>query len=101
MDDLVSEFIAETNEGLKLLDQELVRFEQNPNDKTILGNIFRIMHTIKGTSGFLGLPRLGEVAHAAENLLSLMRDGELEPTPQAVTIILQSLDRIKEILEHL
>jgi len=58
MDDLVSEFITETAEGLSALDVELVTLEQNPSDPAILGGIFRIIHTIKGTCGFLGLPRL-------------------------------------------
>ena len=66
MDDLISEFIDETTESLGLLDQELVSLEKNPNDSEILGNIFRIVHTIKGTCGFLGLPRLEQVAHASE-----------------------------------
>ncbi|MBL8631458.1 MAG: Hpt domain-containing protein, partial [Rhodospirillaceae bacterium] len=57
MDDLISEFVTETTESLGLLDQEMVRFEQNPNDAGILSNIFRVMHTIKGTCGFLGLGR--------------------------------------------
>ena len=61
MDDLISEFITETTDSLNTLDHELIRLEQNPGDKEILSNIFRIMHTIKGTSGFLGLPRLGAV----------------------------------------
>lgn len=101
MDDMIGEFITETNESLNVLDQELVRLEQDPCNKEILGNIFRVMHTIKGTSGFLGLPKLGSVAHSGENLLSLMRDGELAATPQAVTLILESLDQIKAILDHL
>src|SRR3546814_19101245 len=92
MDDLLSEFLTETNESLAELDVELVRLEQNPNDKALLGNIFRLMHTIKGTCGFLGLPRLESVAHAGENVLGKVRDGELEVTPKAVTLILECLD---------
>ena len=57
MDELISDFLAETAEGLSVLDLELVRLEQDPNDQEILGNIFRVMHTIKGTCGFLGLPQ--------------------------------------------
>ena len=64
MDDLLQEFLAETAESLAVLDVELVRFERESSDATILSNIFRLMHTIKGTCGFLGLPRLGAVAHA-------------------------------------
>ena len=101
MDDLLSEFLTETNESLAELDVELVRLEQNPNDKELLGNIFRLMHTIKGTCGFLGLPRLESVAHAGENVLGKVRDGELEVTPKAVTLILECLDNIRALLERL
>ena len=59
MDDLLQEFLAETAESLAVLDVELVKFERDTTDATILGNIFRLMHTIKGTCGFLGLPRWG------------------------------------------
>jgi two-component system chemotaxis sensor kinase CheA len=98
MDDLLSEFLTETSENLAVLDVELVKLEQNPNDPGLLSNIFRIVHTIKGTCGFLGLPRLEAVAHASENVLGRVRDGELRVTPTAVSLILQSLDSIKSIL---
>lgn len=101
MDDLLSEFLTETNENISVLDVELVRLEQNPNDPNLLSNIFRLVHTIKGTCGFLGLPRLESVAHAGENVLGRFRDGELEVTPYAVTLILESLDTIKSILSVL
>jgi two-component system chemotaxis sensor kinase CheA len=101
MDDLLSEFLTETNESLAELDVELVQLEQNPNDKDLLSNIFRLMHTIKGTCGFLGLPRLESVAHAGENVLGKLRDGELEVTPEAVTLILECLDNIRALLEQL
>ena len=100
MDDLLSEFLTETSESLSVLDVELVKLEQNP-EPAILQNIFRLVHTIKGTCGFLGLPRLEHVAHAGENVLGKIRDGELEVTPDAVTLILQAIDRIKLILGHL
>ena len=101
MDDLLSEFLTETNESLAVLDLELVKLEQNPNDPTLLGNIFRIVHTIKGTCGFLGLPRLEHVAHASENVLGKIRDGELVVTAEAVSLILESLDQIKSLLAAL
>ena len=78
MDDLLQEFIAEATENLAVIDQELVRLEQQPNDTAILGNIFRLVHTVKGTCGFLGLSRLEKVAHSGENVLGKFRDGELE-----------------------
>lgn len=101
MDDLISEFIEETDESLQLLDQELVRFEQNPTDKDILSNIFRVMHTIKGTCGFLGLPRLERVAHAGEDVLGQFRDDSLIVSPAAVSLILKCIDHIRELLSGL
>ncbi len=101
MDDLLKEFLAETAESLAVLDVELVRFERETSDATILSNIFRLMHTIKGTCGFLGLPRLGAVAHAGENILGKFRDGELAVTPAAVTLILKAIDRIRALLADL
>src|SRR5271155_823304 len=98
MDDLLREFLTETNESLNLVDAELVRFEQEPNNGAILGNIFRLVHTIKGTCGFLALPRLETLAHAAENLMGKFRDG-MPVTTEAVTLILSTIARIKAILE--
>lgn len=101
MDDLISEFIAEAAEGLGSLDVELISLEQNPNDAAIIGGIFRIVHTIKGTCGFLGLPRLERVSHAAENVLGGFRDSGLIVSPEAVTLILRAIDQLKEILAAL
>ncbi|MCK5275924.1 MAG: Hpt domain-containing protein, partial [Alphaproteobacteria bacterium] len=101
MDDLLNEFLTETAENMDVLDVELVKLEQNPNDPELLGNIFRLVHTVKGTCGFLGLPRLEGVAHAAESLFARFRDGELEVTPNAVSLVLESLDRIKALLREL
>jgi len=100
MDDLLREFVTETNESLDVVDVELVRFEQDPNNAKILGNVFRLVHTIKGTCGFLGLPRLEVLAHAAETLMGKFRDG-WPATKEAVTLILATIDRIKQILESL
>ena len=81
MDDLLPEFLTETNESLADLDLALVKLERTPGDQATLSLIFRLVHTIKGTCGFLGLPRLEHVAHAAENVLGRVRDGELAATP--------------------
>src|SRR4051812_41423559 len=97
MDDLLREFLTETNESLDTVDVELVRFEQEPNNAKILDNIFRLVHTIKGTCGFLGLPRLEALAHAAETLMGKFRDG-MPVTGEAVTLILSTIDRLKEVL---
>jgi two-component system, chemotaxis family, sensor kinase CheA len=100
MDDLLQEFLTETNESLDVVDVELVRFEQEPNNAKILDNIFRLVHTIKGTCGFLGLPRLAALAHAAETLMGKFRDG-MPVTEEAVTMVLSTIDRVKEILREL
>ncbi|MCF6196060.1 MAG: chemotaxis protein CheW [Emcibacter sp.] len=101
MDDLLNEFLTETAESIDEVDAEMVILEQDPTNKPILDNIFRLVHTIKGTCGFLGLPRLESVAHAGENVLGKYRDGELVVTSDSVTLILSALDRIKEILAGL
>ncbi|WP_315837730.1 chemotaxis protein CheW [Bradyrhizobium prioriisuperbiae] len=100
MDDLLREFLTETSESLDTVDNQLVRFEQDPNNAKILDNIFRLVHTIKGTCGFLGLPRLEALAHAAETLMGKFRDG-MPVTGQAVTLILTTIDRLKDILNQL
>ncbi|KQO70844.1 hybrid sensor histidine kinase/response regulator [Methylobacterium sp. Leaf88] len=100
MDDLLREFLTESAEHLDTVDAELVRFEQDPNNQTILRNIFRLVHTIKGTCGFLGLPRLEALAHAAETLMGQFRDG-MPVTGPAVSLILVTLDRLKAILGDL
>lgn len=101
MDDLITDFIAETREGLEALDSELVRFEQSPDDPATLGGIFRLIHTIKGTCGFLGLMRLQTVAHAAENVLGAFRDNILPVTPLAVTAVLDTVDLIRGLTDAL
>src|ERR1700720_3073629 len=100
MDDLLREFLTESHESLDTVDNQLVRFEQDPNNARILDNIFRLVHTMKGTCGFLGLPRLEALAHAGETLMGKFRDG-MPVTAEAVTLILSSIDRIKEILAGL
>ncbi|MGH7044055.1 MAG: chemotaxis protein CheW [Acetobacteraceae bacterium] len=101
MDDLLAEFLTETNENLAELDVALVRLETAPEDGETLSGIFRLVHTIKGTCGFLGLPRLEKVAHAGENVLSRMREGSLRATPGLVSLVLEALDRIKAIVASL
>src|SRR5476651_1655260 len=100
MDDLLREFLTETGESLDTVDNQLVRFEQEPNNTKILNNIFRLVHTIKGTCGFLGLPRLEALTHAAEALMGNFRDGA-SVTSDAVTLILATIDRIKMLLDRL
>ena len=100
MDDLLAEFLTETAERLDELDVNLVRFEQESNDAEMLNGIFRLVHTIKGTCGFLGLERLAKLAHAAETLMGQYRDGA-PVTVEGVSGILAAIDRIKDILTGL
>jgi two-component system chemotaxis sensor kinase CheA len=101
VDDLISDFVAETREGIEALDSELVRFEQCPEDPEILGGVFRLIHTIKGTCGFLGLSRLQTVAHAAENVLGGFRDGSVLVNEVAVSAVLDTVDLIRSLTEAL
>ena len=100
MDELLRDFLTETNESIDVVDVELVRFEHDPNNAKILDNIFRLVHTVKGTCGFLGLPRLETLTHAAESLMGNFRDGAAV-TGEAVSLILATIDRIKMLLEGL
>ena len=100
MDDLLREFLTETAESLDHVDAQLVRFEREPNNGQVLSNIFRLVHTIKGTCGFLGLPRLEALTHAAESLMGKFRDGNAV-TGDAVSLVLAAIDRIKTILDGL
>ncbi len=101
MDDVLREFLTEAFESIEALDAGLVRFERQPDDPDLLGEIFRVMHTIKGTCGFLNLPRLERIAHAGENVLGLFRDRVLAPTPASVGPILMAIDQIKHLLVQL
>ena len=102
MDDLLADFLTETTENLTELDVALVRLERTPDDAGTLSLIFPLVHTIKGTCGFhSGLPRLERVAHAAEKVLSKVRDGVLVVTPDVVSHVPTALDRIKLILAGL
>jgi two-component system chemotaxis sensor kinase CheA len=100
-DDLLIEFLNETKENLAAVDSGLVLLETTPDDAAILANVFRLVHTIKGTSGFLNLTRLGNIAHAAENVLGKVRDGKLAATPITITAVLKAIDRIKKVLVDL
>jgi two-component system, chemotaxis family, sensor kinase CheA len=100
-DEILKEFLAESWENLSRLDQEIVGLEKRPSDKELLASIFRTIHTIKGTCGFIGLPGLGNVAHSAENVLGQMRDGTLSATREAISIVLEAVDTIKFLLQGL
>ncbi|HEX4693909.1 chemotaxis protein CheA [Sphingomonas sp.] len=99
MDDLLQEFIAETRETLDALSGEIVAWEIEPKDRSRLDAIFRFVHTVKGSCGFLDLPRLARLSHAAEDVLAAVRSGERTPDPALVTAVLAIVDRIGEIVE--
>ena len=98
MDEITKEFIIESNEALDCVDRTLVRLEREPSAKDLIADIFRSIHTVKGTSGCLGFPRIEQVAHAGESLLSRMRDGKLVLTPEIASALLAMTDLIRKIL---
>jgi len=97
-DDIVRGFLVESNENLDLLDRELIQLEKEPTNRDTLASVFRTIHTIKGTCGFLGFTKLESVAHVGENLLSKMRDGELVLNPDIATALLAMVDAIRQML---
>lgn len=99
MDDLLQDFIAETRETLEALSGEIVLWEANPGDRARLDAIFRFVHTVKGSCGFLDLPRLERLAHAAEDVLAGVRDGKRTPHATLVNAVLAIVDRIGELTE--
>lgn len=101
MDELVADFISEASESLLNLDNEIVELESNPENDELLGKIFRVMHTIKGTCGFLALDKLASVAHAGENILDQMRSKKIPINSENISIILESIDTIKSIVSYI
>ena len=99
MDDLLQEFIAETRETLEAIAGEIVAWESDPTDRARLDAIFRFVHTVKGSCGFLDLPRLARLSHAAEDVLAAVRDGKRTPDTALVDAVLGIVDRIGEIVE--
>ncbi|RDE05228.1 chemotaxis protein CheA [Sphingomonas aracearum] len=99
MDDLLQEFIAETRETLEALSGEIVAWEAAPGDRQRLDAIFRFVHTVKGSCGFLDLPRLSRLSHAAEDVLAAVRSGERAPDTSLVNAVLAIVDRIGELVE--
>ncbi|WP_185209203.1 chemotaxis protein CheA [Sphingomonas sp. NBWT7] len=99
MDDLLQEFIAETRETLAAISGEIVAWEADPADRARLDSIFRFVHTVKGSCGFLDLPRLARLSHAAEDVLQSVRSGDRVPDATLVNAVLSIIDRIGEIVE--
>ena len=97
----VNEFLVESHENLDRLDRDLVALEADPMDKERLSSIFRTIHTIKGTCGFLGFQKLESVTHVGENLLSKLRDGELILNPAITDALLAMVDAVREMLARI
>ncbi len=97
-DDIVKEFLVESYENLDRLDRDLITLEKNPDDGEILASIFRTIHTIKGTSGFLAFDKLGAVAHVGENLLGRLRDGQLRLDREITSALLAMVDAVRQML---
>lgn len=100
MDDILRDFLTETSESIEQVDRELLRLERDPDNQDVLAHVFRLVHTIKGTCGFLGLNRLEAVSHAAESLMARLREGA-PVTSEIVDTILAAMDRIKLIVRGL
>jgi two-component system chemotaxis sensor kinase CheA len=96
--DIVKDFLVESYENLDRLDRDLVGLEKNPHDRGALAGVFRTIHTIKGTCGFLGFPQLEKVAHVGENLLTRLRDGQLTLNPELTTALLGMVDAVRQML---
>jgi len=99
MDELTREFLIESQEGLDRMERCLTELEERPQDASLIGDIFRSVHTIKGTTGFLGFKRLETLAHAGENLLGMLREGKLTADRPTITGLLQLLDGLRSILK--
>src|SRR4029077_4361036 len=96
--DIVKDFLVESYENLDRLDRDLVGLEKNPTDRDALAGVFRTIHTIKGTCGFLGFNKLEKVAHVGENLLTRLRDGQLTLNPELTTALLGMVDAVRQML---
>src|SRR5437763_13322746 len=99
--EIVKDFLVESHENLDRLDRDLVGLEKNPKDKDALAGVFRTIHTIKGTCGFLGFSKLEKVAHVGENLLTRLRDGQLTLNPEITTALLNMVDAVRQMLKEI
>jgi two-component system chemotaxis sensor kinase CheA len=96
--EIIQDFLIESNENLSRVEQEILELEDRPGDKQILGSIFRSFHTVKGTCGFLGFGKLETITHQAEHLLMELRDGKRQFTAAMATLILETLDAVQQEL---
>ncbi|MFN8191890.1 MAG: chemotaxis protein CheA [Nocardioidaceae bacterium] len=101
MDDIVAEFLVESHENLDQLDRDLVALEREPGSRELLSSIFRTVHTIKGTCGFLAFHTLESVTHVGESLLARLRDGQMTLDPQLTTVLLEMVDAVRSLLSQI
>lgn len=99
--EILEEFLVECHEGLDQLDRDLVALEEHPTDSELLGRIFRSIHTVKGTSGFLAFTQLERVTHVGENLLSQLRDGKVAVNAEVISALLATIDAVRELLQSI
>lgn len=98
MQEILNDFLTESNEMLEVLDQRFVTLESDPNNTDLLNEIFRAMHSMKGSAGFLGFNHLVDVAHRGENILNKLRQAEMAVSPAIISVILETIDVIKAIM---
>ncbi|MDE3020166.1 MAG: Hpt domain-containing protein, partial [Nitrospirota bacterium] len=98
MIEIRNDFLAETQEMLELLDQRFITLETDPNNTDLLNEIFRAMHSMKGSAGFLGFTRLVDVTHRAESILNKLRQGDMTVTPGVINVILETIDVVKLLM---
>src|SRR4051812_26395545 len=101
IDEIVAEFLVESHENLDQLDRDLLALEQNPGSRGLLASVFRTIHTIKGTSGFLAFHQLEKITHVGENLLSRLRDGRIALTDERATALLKMVDAVRGLLSNI
>src|SRR6201993_2455390 len=101
MEEIIKEFLVESNEGLDRFDRDLLELEKDRSSRELLDSVFRAIHTIKGTGGVLGYEKLVSVAHLGESLLSRMRDGSLALSPEITTALLNMADALRRMLEEI
>src|SRR2546429_7432921 len=99
--DIIQEFLVESHENLDQLDRDLVSLEEQPGSRELISRIFRTIHTIKGTSGFLAFTKLEAVTHAGESLLSRLRDGTQPVTQDTISTLLSMVDCVRSLLSSI
>jgi two-component system chemotaxis sensor kinase CheA len=101
MAEIRNDFLAEAQEMIELLDQRFISLEADPTNTDLLNEIFRAMHSMKGSAGFLGFTRLVDVTHRAENILNKLRQGDMAVTPEVITVILEAVDVVKLLMQDI